>query len=335
MYAFFAGATKVALSIFMVLTNIFSFATGDKAVKIKRADDGCMMSFAAISDVHLQDLGLFEWLLDCGLLDISKAEDRFDAVVFNGDNTNLGKEEEYARFGRAVDQFDIADQTILTIGNHDTWCGDWDAERDPETSIDDFVKANKDISGRDIEHPYYSTTIKGYPFIILGSEGNSTDAYLSPEQLSWFSTEMEKASESGKPIFVLLHQPLNGTHGLPYNWEHEEDADLDDGGVGDQSDAVLETIKQYDNVFYISGHIHAGFSVNEEKNGYLSIEEHDGYTLINIPSYSIGDFFQHGGEWQIGTGYVFEAYENEIMIRARNFITGTWLTKYDRTIPVS
>ena len=334
MAPFFASTTRILLAFFMLLTNVFTFATGNEAKKIKDHDDGCQMSFAAVSDAHVQDMSLFEWLLDCGLLDMSKAEDRLDAVVFNGDNTNLGSDAEYERFAKAVGQYDIADQTILTIGNHDTWCGSWDGPRSPEESIETFCKWNRIISGREIGGPYYSTEINGFPAIILGSESNDIGAYLSPEQLEWFAGEMEKAGETGLPIFVFLHQSINGTHGLPYNWEREEDADFDDGGIGPQSDAVLEIIEKYDNVFYISGHIHAGFSVNEKKNGYLSIEKHDGYTLINLPSYSIGDFFQHGGEWQIGTGYVVETYADKVMFRARNFITGTWLTKYDVSVPI-
>ena len=334
MAAFFAGGTRAILALFMVLTNIFSFATGNEAKRIKDKNDGCEMSFAAVSDYHLQDYSLFEWLADCGLLDISRAKDRVDAVVFNGDNTNLGSDAEYERFARAVGQYDIADQTILTIGNHDTWCGSWDGPRSGEESVEQFCKWNKIISGREIDKPYYSTEINGYPAIILGSEGNGIGADVSAAQLAWFASEMEKAAQSGKAIFVFFHQPINGTHGLPYNWEHEEDADYDEGGIGPQSDAVLSVIEKYDNVFYVSGHIHAGFSVDEEKNGYLSVERHGGYTLINLPSYSVGDFFQHGGCWQIGTGYVFEVYENEVLIRARNFITGTWLTKYDQTVPL-
>ena len=316
----------------MLLTNVFSFATGNDAHRIKHYDDECLMSFAAVSDFHLQNYSLFEWLVDCGLLDMSKAEDRLNAVVFNGDNTNLGSDEEYERLSKAIKTYDIADQTILTIGNHDTWCGSWDGPRSSEESIETFCKWNKIISNREIDKPYFSTEINGFPVIVLGSEGNDICAYLSPEQLEWFDGEMENAGKTGKPIFVFLHQSINGTHGLPYNWEHEDDADYDDGGIGPQSDAVLETIKKYKNVFYISGHIHAGFSVNEEKNGYLSIEKHDGYTLINLPSYSIGDFFQHGGCWQIGTGYVVETYADRVIFRARNFITNTWMTKYDQTI---
>ena len=335
MAAFFAGSTRVILSLFMVLTNIFSFATGNEARRIEHKADGCEMSFAAVSDYHLQDYSLFEWLADCGLLDMSRAKDRLDAVVFNGDNTNLGSDAEYERLAKSIKRYDVADQTILTIGNHDTWCGSWDGPRSSEESVGTFCEWNKIISGREIDRPYYSTEINGYPAIVLGSEGNDTCAYVSDAQLRWFAGEMEKASQSGKPVFVFFHQPINGTHGLPYNWEREDDADPDDGGIGPQSDAVLAVIEEYSNVFYVSGHIHAGFSVDEKKNGYLSVEKHDGYTLVNLPSYSIGDFFQHGGEWQIGTGYVFEVYENEVLIRARNFITGTWMTKYDQTVPIN
>jgi hypothetical protein len=35
-----------------------------------------------------------------------------------------------------------------------------------------------------------------------------------------------------------------------------------------------------------------------------------------------------------GTGFVFEVYDGEILLRARNFATGTWLENYDVTIEI-
>ena len=35
-----------------------------------------------------------------------------------------------------------------------------------------------------------------------------------------------------------------------------------------------------------------------------------------------------------GNGYSIEVYENEVVLRARNFIAGVWLTDYDVTIPL-
>ena len=131
---------------------------------------------------------------------------------------------------------------------------------------------------------------------MLGSEDDSTDAFLSKTQLKWFAAQMKKAAATGKPIFVFLHQPLNGTHGTPYNFDLDRDADADEGGVGEQSDQVLRILKKYDNVFYFSGHLHAGFKNAGSKLGapYASIEylkNNNGnrITLVNSPMYIFFD----------------------------------------------
>ncbi len=40
----------------------------------------------------------------------------------------------------------------------------------------------------------------------------------------------------------------------------------------------------------------------------------------------------HGGHLFNGCGWVVEAYDGEVLLRARNFATGTWLTRYDQTV---
>lgn len=334
MISFLALMTKYTLVISMLFTNIFSVTTGNHAEKIKDYMAGCKLSFAAVSDVHFRDNAIWEYLLDLGLDDMAKAQDRLDALVFDGDNTNLGSDAEYARFAKTVGGFDVTDNLFITQGNHDGWCGSWDGDvRSPEESIGRFCEYTGKICGTKTDTMYYSKVINGYYFIVLGSEGNSTSANLSGAQLTWFASEMENASATGLPIFVFLHQPINGTHGLPYNWDMKE-ADFDKGGVGSESDAVLGIISKYKNVFYISGHIHAGFANEDTGACYVSVEKHEGYTLINLPSYANPDLI-HGGCKKMGTGYVIEAYNNKIVLRARNFMTGTWLTEYNEVIELN
>ena len=145
---------------------------------------------------------------------------------------------------------------------------------------------------------------------------------------------MERASQTGKPIFIFFHQPINDTHGLPYTWEMNEEDEPGTGGIGEASDRILEIIKQYENVFYISGHIHAGFSTEDDSTVYSSVERYDGYTLINSPCYMYPDF-RRGGNLLNGTGYVVEVYENEVVLRARNFISGIWQPKYDEIVELT
>lgn len=330
MLTFLVKTVKILISIVMAIATIFTPITGRKMQKIQYYKDGCNASFGVISDTHLKDNFIRQGMLELGFADMEKAKDKLDAVVFDGDITDHGYIDMWDCFAESVGKYDIAKQTIIVTGNHDTWGPDRD---NLDTVKQTFIDYNKSISNRDIDNMYYTASINGYPVIVLGSEGDSTAATVSQAQIDWFAAEMKKASATGLPIFVFMHQSINGTHGLPYNWELNKEHPFEKGGIGDRSDDIFNIIKQYKNVFYISGHIHAGLANEKSHTFYSSIEKYDGYTLINSPCYMYPDV-QRGGNLSNGTGYVFEVYDNEVMIRARNFATGRWLTQYDEVIPI-
>ena len=326
------------LSAVMTLTAPIGLIAGHKQTRIARAQDGCGVSFAVISDTHLRGNNklIFQGMLELGLEDMENAKDKLDAAVFDGDITNHGYYPEWDVFADAMSKYSIAKNTLLVVGNHDTWGPNRDDFTNPVDGVKPtFIRYNKEISGREITQMYYSDVINGYYFIALGSESDSTDAYVSDTQLRWFASEMEKAAATGLPIFVFMHQPVNQTHGLPYSWEKDKEDPPEKGGIGAQSALVAQILKKYDNVFYISGHIHGGFKNAGSRTGvpYASVEymENDNgnpITLVNLPSYMYPDFVR-GGHIANGCGWVVEAYSGEVLLRARNFATGTWLTKFD------
>ncbi len=335
---------SLLLSVVMTLCAPLGLITGSKEAKIARAKADCRVSFAAISDIHLRGNNklIFQGMLELGLNDMEKAKEKLDVVAFVGDITDHGYYEQWDVFEDAVTKYDIAKNTMVVVGNHDTWGPNREEFDNPVDGVKPtFIHYNKTISDRDITEMYYSDVVNGYYFIALGSEADNTWAYISDTQLRWFENEMEKAAATGLPIFVFLHQPLNQTHGLPYNWEKDKDDPPERGGVGDQSAQVETILKKYDNVFYVSGHIHGGFKNEGSRIGveYASVEtiENDNgnpITLINLPSYMYPDFV-HGGHIANGCGWVIEAYDGEVLLRARNFATGTWLTRYDQTVKLA
>ncbi len=332
---------SLLLSVVMTLTAPLGLLAGKRESRIAHAQQDCRVSFAAVSDTHLRGNFklIFQGMLELGLRDMEKAKDRLDAVAFVGDITNHGYCEQWDVFADAAGKYDIADNKLVIVGNHDTWGPNRDEFDNPTDGVKPtFIRYNKMVSDREITQMYYADVINGYSFIVLGSEEDRTSAYLSDAQLQWFAREMEKASGTEEPIFVFLHQPINETHGLPYNWEMNEQDPADKGGVGDQSAQLLEILKKYDNVFYISGHIHAGFKNSGSKAGapYASvetIENNNGnpITLVNLPSYMYFDFL-HGGHIANGCGWIIEVYDDEVLLRARNFATGTWIKLYDETV---
>ena len=136
--------------------------------------------FAVLSDLHIRSAGLwtpiFRFLLKPAMKDLSSARDPLDAVVFNGDITNEGSFAQWDIFAEAVGRSEIARQSFLVTGNHDNWGPnreDFDAPDGVKTT---FIKYNRSISGRRIKGMYYAGSVNGYPFIVLGSEDDGTDA---------------------------------------------------------------------------------------------------------------------------------------------------------------
>ncbi|MBR3596151.1 MAG: metallophosphoesterase [Clostridia bacterium] len=253
-------------------------------------------------------------------------DSKSDAFITVGDTTSRGSRKNWVLARSCFKKVpDAAKKIILAIGNHDGW-----HDNDFDAAINEYFSAYSDICKRDINAPYFSEVINGYYFICIGTDSDSgCEAALSDTQMTWFREEMAKAGKTDNPIFVFCHQSLNQRHGLPRTWDRHEDPNrpLTDGGIGDRSDEIAEILKSYKNVFYFSGHSHMGLCGEDmkEKEGYSTFEEEDGVTLINLPSLSCGN---HHGELQgLGIGLQLEIYEDKVILRPKNFISGRFITK--------
>lgn len=284
------------------------------------------VTFATMSDVHLDDTYLRKTILELGLKDFESSDYKPDALILMGDNTDHGFLEQYEYLADIFSKYDPAGRIHMMLGNHDTWTED----RGTILAHRYYKQYYKQITGYEVDEVYSSMVINGYHFITLSSEENMTPAYISQKQLDWLESELTTASRDGKPIFVLCHWPINQTHGLPDTFQdHIEDPKS--GGLGEQSEQVDAILQKYDNVFYITGHIHSGVTndLTAKLNGYSSIEKHGKVTCVNCPSFQ---FFSERGVLINGTGYVFEVYDDEVKIRVRSYIGGFWLNNYEYDI---
>lgn len=318
----------ILLVITFVLNTFFSPVFGNFTAKTQPVTDDCKLFFASISDIHMTDDALRSMMLEFGLSDMENFDHTLDALVCSGDLTDHGEKEEWDNLEKTFSKYNPAENIILAQGNHDTWTEDDKYDLAKKY----FIEYNEKISDRKIEHEYYSTKIKGYSFIVLGSETDRTAAYISEEQLEWLDAEMDKASKDGLPIFVICHWPINQTHGLPETWGDDE-PEPDDGGLGDQSADVEKILKKYKNVFMISGHLHNGVTNENQVDvyTYVSVESDGSFHSINLPPYMYATI---RGRVSNGTGLNFEVYDNRVDIRTRSYSAGVWYTDYNYSIPL-
>lgn len=291
-------------------------------------NDNIKLCATIVSDTHIDENHPTKiipmYILMKALKGAKKANS--DAFITVGDTTSRGSRINWDMTRSCFRRIpDAAKKIILTIGNHDGW-----NDNGFDDAVKEYYSAYEDICHRKINTTYFSEILNGYYFICIGTDSDSgCEAEISDKQMTWFRNEMEKAGATNRPVFVFCHQSLNQRHGLPRTWDRHEDPNrpLTDGGIGDRSDEVAGILKKYKNVFYFSGHSHMGLCGEDMKasEGYSTFEEEDGVTLINLPSLSCGN--HHGQLQGLGIGLQLEVYEDKVILRPKNYISGRFITK--------
>lgn len=303
------------LTIIFTFTGLFgglSTPSTDNAIKFRDAEN-CRLAFVALADTHLRDTAFQPYLFECGLQDIDNAEDEFDALVIAGDVSEFGDGPSYDVTWAALDNSEIGKKAVLlATGNHDIRLA-------YEYQTELIMNRNAETLGIEIDKPYYSYEINGYSFFVMGSDTWEFEkAGISEEQLAALDAVLEAAA--GKPTFVICHQPLADTHGLPEVWKN--------GDLGEDSAAVKEVLMKHSNVFYLNGHLHDGVY----ENSLEVFDEEKGVYSINLPAY--GKENDYGKFLQNGLGTYVEVYDDSVVFTARDFAAGEPLEGYTYTFEI-
>lgn len=304
------------MSVFALFGSVISPGT-DQLIKADDAD----LTFIAWADTQVSNY-MFERenVFKAACKDIENSGAVFDALVVAGDISENGLESEYAV---VADGFNSITRNVknflLATGNHDVRLKAFPIQLAKFTSFNNNVRNAVRLDGKKY---YYSYEINGYKFIVLGTEKSTfEEAYFSDTQLSWLQSEIASADRD-KPVFVICHQPLQNTHGLPGTWNAPEI--LKAGSVGNQGDALKDIFNRFNNVVYITGHLHTGFGVN-------TVEKIENFYSVNLPA--IGPSNADGCE-DDGQGYIFSVNGSRITAKARTFAGGIFRPEYDFEIAI-
>lgn len=235
-------------------------------------------------------------------------------MIIAGDISNATDPKEYKSLERSMRTFNKIENIIPATGNHDVRASDTYDEA--QKYFSDFAS----FCGIQTDKVYYTTTVKGYRFIVLGSENQlSIEPYISDEQVGWLEEQLIDAQKTDKPIFIVCHQAMYNSNNVYYNPDSEKN-----WGIGENSDKIEAVIRKYVPfyscpVFFISGHLHHSFnkcSVDTDfcKNLYC----------ISLPSVTKTE---NGG-----LGMALEVYPECILVKARNYLTMEWLEDYEYRI---
>ena len=304
---------KKLISLFLIALTILSLSSFAYA-----KEEGESFSFDLISDIHISSSKGGDRLIEA-FANMSDSE--ADTLVIAGDLTNRGKKSEIDYVFSLLSEFSPYENNIIAFGNHDTQMFKNDESRE------NLLQSLSDFTLRQYEKVYYSKEINGYKFIVMGDEGHGINtAKISDEQISFIKNEISSADEE-KPVFVICHWPLKSTHGASFLWPILPGAALS----SKTSEALREIFSSRENIFYLSGHLHAGLNGDYTKArfGACCIESEGNVNLINAPAF--GKFNRFGVAAK-GTGMKFRIYDDRAEIEGVNFLTNEKYKKYCYTV---
>lgn len=311
-------------------------AVGNESVETRK--DGCMrkeeglgradrlhkmkLMFEVFADIHMTEeregnLRKESWI--AALEDIRKNFPNTDAVLSVGDFTASGQKAQYEQFYEVLDAYGPAEKEkwLLALGNHDVRGNDpekWNtdpAQVGPtwEAAKRWYLEYNAPYMP-DTSQVFFDKWIRGYHFIVLNTEHALKDAcFLSEAQLSFLEEKLSEREEEGKPVFVMIHQPLWDTH-----WRGNLLR-----GFGEEDRSVKAILARHPQTVLFTGHIHNGLGIAE-------IIDRPFGTLVDLPSYLCSE----NGVTEAGIGFHVEVYEDRVIMRARNYQMSQWMPEYDR-----
>lgn len=305
-------AYKFMALMMSLMASLGMITTPSQETPIK-VDENASLNFVVWGDSQVSNV-LFEReaAFKSACEDIGNTQGQLDALVIVGDIAENGMQSEYNTITDILNPVSSSFKNFIALeGNHDVRSKVFSLQLKRFTNFNNGITNAVKMNG---EHYYYSYEINGYKFIAMGTESTVfEESDISPAELRWLEEEIASTQGTGKPVFVLNHQPIQYTHGLPGTWGSPEF--LKAGSVGKQSDDIKAIFEKYNNVIFITGHLHSGI-------GQYSYEDYGSWKSINVPSVCVKNANGLSGTTQ---GYVFTVYEDKLVARARVFGEGKFV----------
>lgn len=266
-----------------------------------------LYSFGAISDIHI-GANTSDTDLQASLTYLN-ANENVAFTCVSGDITNGGTDAQFTTYKSIKDTYSPNTEVYATNGNHE-----WRNSSFSDTLWETYMSNPRD----------YVLTHGKEVFIFIGIYGDADGKNtFSDTQKTWLETQLEKYKNTR--VFLFEHYFINGTGNGNYNSLYPVNTLVYNQAHGLW---LLNLLKQYKNVFLVTGHSHLKF-ITQELDKRITICNNVGGTetgyMLHIPSIaiprdiidgtSISDYLYAQSE-----GVVIDVYENCILYRGRNFV---------------
>ena len=292
------------LNFFIVLYLVFA-TMNQTVVPFAPTDaDNLRLGVALMADVHMEGNNLQRFQVTSrAMKNLGGGKDWLDALVLLGDNTMNGQDGEYALLYGMLERINPIRPYYLICGNHDVGNS---ADADYDLLIGRFTSFLQKHVDKNIDRAYYAKEVNGYRLIFLAPDNAEVNGrFFSDAQLDFLESELNKAKESGKPVFVFNHHPSSYVDDACY-------------------DRFIDLMNSYDKIFFIVGHMHYYWRF-KTMPGEMDTPE------IWVPNF--GHLADDDGriDEQSGRGYLMEVYDDSVSFRAFNYYTNTFYGVNDKT----
>ena len=337
---------------------------------LEEPQEEAMLTMLLSSDMHLGASGTSE-NLNLVLSQLKELGIDIDVLLSAGDFADSPITETvngaYQEMEELLTRYGMTDTLFVnSLGNHDAYYKDADANyqtavplywqymmqhmeemiQDGAVTLD-HASYYVDDDGI-VQSCSYAVTFHGYHFLVINTdylpqtgnsadykdengeysiEGNAVDPirhtmHISDESFQWMEEVLDSWAEDGMPVFAVSHYLFKDTAPLSFDSE----IIINSNTVGKQDQQLRELLAGYDNVFYFCGHLHATFGVLEPYK--VTVDEIGSFWEINLSSLKASS----RGYLSIPSTWIMYVYEDEVVLRARDFATGQWLTRFDEVI---
>lgn len=355
---------------FMALNSLYTALLNSYENFLAAPEKDAKLTTLLLSDIHLGASGTKE-NLNSVLHQIYKQGIELDVIISAGDFADKPDSkivsDAYKTIYNLMDVYRM-DNTLFvnTLGNHDAYwkeenanyqtavplyweamMGHMQAGIDNGTITLDHTSYIVDDKGI-LQSASYAVTFQGYHYLVINTDyllqtgdsskvldengeysinGNEVDPirhtlHLREDSLAWMKDVLDKWAKDGMPVFAVSHYAFEDTVPLSYDSE----IIINSNTVGKQDKQLRTLLASYDNVFYFCGHMHSTFGIIDP---YLvEVEGAGSFWEINLSSLkaSARSYLTIPHTW------IMYIYEDEVVLRARDFANEKWLPQFDEVI---
>lgn len=277
-------------------TSISSLPLGDK-----------LYTFGVLSDIHLKANNLYN-----GIDDFSRAIPCLQnlGAEFVGISGDIG----YDNVVGELELYQTALNTYATVPFH-------------------CVRGNHDVKQTEDNWLAYTGFPSNHEFVYNGdvflflsrdisTDSSNTQATPYSEGLTWIKERLERYK--GARIFIFCHYPPSGYSGLAdgqyYGWS----------SASTEDDELVTAINKTKNAVMFTGHTHYKFQVEDTYDNINIYRFNASRTaLVHVPSCAYPRNASSGVESDLSQGYLVEVYEQGVVLRGVDLVTGELMPEYE------